>query len=340
MRLIKGNDLLLLLGVWTALFTIVSQPLGRLLAYAYEVDQSRGLQLLPALIILAAVFTLHQVRKRHEARAEVLISAAAAQQASARVAEMGRLVEFGRALGESLTLDSIGDTAVRHFPMLLDGRSAWVMIRSGPDWRRLAVTGDRSLGECEAAARRALGDTSMGAAGDQDDICFPMLAAGGAVGVFGVSSDPPLAEPQRIALAAAAALLAVSLKNAELFHTLHETSVRDALTGCANRAHGMAVMDSELNRSHRSKLPLAVIMFDLDHFKQINDQFGHLCGDAVLAMVGERMNAVLRASDLKCRYGGEEFLVLLPETTLEGARHVARGGRVPRQTRGEYRALE
>src|SRR5262249_41583847 len=67
----------------------------------------------------------------------------------------------------------------------------------------------------------------------------------------------------------------------------------------------------------------SLIMFDLDHFKDINDRYGHLCGDAVLAGVGERMRDVLRGSDLKCRYGGEEFLVLLPETPLEGARRVA-----------------
>ena len=113
------------------------------------------------------------------------------------------------------------------------------------------------------------------------------------------------------------------MKNADLFRKLHETSVRDALTGCANRAHALAVIETELSRARRSKLPLSVIMFDLDHFKQVNDRFGHLCGDAVLAAVGERMSAVLRASDLKCRYGGEEFLVLLPDTTLAGGRRVA-----------------
>ena len=94
-----------------------------------------------------------------------------------------------------------------------------------------------------------------------------MLTAGEAVGVFGVSSEPPLTEPQRIILAGAAALLAVSLKNADLIHTLHESSVRDGLTGCATRAHAMAVIDAELSRSRRSKLPLSLIMSDLDHFK-------------------------------------------------------------------------
>jgi diguanylate cyclase (GGDEF)-like protein len=70
-------------------------------------------------------------------------------------------------------------------------------------------------------------------------------------------------------------------------------------------------------------MPVSIIMFDLDHFKELNDRHGHLCGDAVLAHVGRRMKDVLRGSDLKCRYGGEEFLVLLPETPLHGARRVA-----------------
>jgi diguanylate cyclase (GGDEF)-like protein len=64
-------------------------------------------------------------------------------------------------------------------------------------------------------------------------------------------------------------------------------------------------------------------MFDLDRFKDINDNHGHLCGDAVLRGVAERMKAVLRGGDVKCRYGGEEFLILLPDTPLSGAQHVA-----------------
>jgi diguanylate cyclase (GGDEF)-like protein len=124
-------------------------------------------------------------------------------------------------------------------------------------------------------------------------------------------------------MSVAAALLAGSLKNAELFEVVHENSVRDALTGCFNRRHALTVMDGELRRSRRSKLPLALIMFDLDHFKQINDRFGHLCGDAVLAAVGQQMHVVLRGSDLKCRYGGEEFMILLPDTVASGACRVA-----------------
>jgi diguanylate cyclase (GGDEF)-like protein len=64
-------------------------------------------------------------------------------------------------------------------------------------------------------------------------------------------------------------------------------------------------------------------MFDVDHLKDVNDRHGHLCGDAVLAVIGKRMREVLRGSDLKCRYAGEQFLVLLPETPLPGAKRVA-----------------
>jgi diguanylate cyclase (GGDEF)-like protein len=89
------------------------------------------------------------------------------------------------------------------------------------------------------------------------------------------------------------------------------------------RTHAAEVIDAELRRARRSQLPVSMMLFDLDHFKQINDRYGHLCGDAVLAEMGRCMRDVLRGSDLKCRYGGEEFLVLLPETPLSGARRVA-----------------
>ena len=83
------------------------------------------------------------------------------------------------------------------------------------------------------------------------------------------------------------------------------------------------MIDSALRRARPSHTPVSMIMFDLDHFKDINDRHGHLCGDSVLAAVGAKMREVLRGSDMKCRYGGEEFLVLLPETPIEGAKRVA-----------------
>ncbi len=99
------------------------------------------------------------------------------------------------------------------------------------------------------------------------------------------------------------------------------TSVRDSLTGCFNRKHALEVMERELRRSSRLKTPVSVVMFDLDDFKGINDRFGHLCGDAMLRTIGERLRSALRGSDLICRYGGDEFLLVFPDTPAKGARH-------------------
>ena len=151
-----------------------------------------------------------------------------------------------------------------------------------------------------------------------------MTAGGHPVGVVGIpdAAGPFTVERKRV-LAMAGALLAISLRNAQLFHDLRENSLRDGLTGCFNRTHALDVIDTELRRARRAQTPVSLIMFDIDRFKDINDRYGHLCGDAVLAAVGLKMKDVLRGSDLKCRYGGEEFLVLLPETPLEGAKRVA-----------------
>jgi diguanylate cyclase (GGDEF)-like protein len=153
---------------------------------------------------------------------------------------------------------------------------------------------------------------------------YLLLTAGGhAVGVLGMpGSDESDPKRQRI-LAAAAALLGISIRNAELFRDVRENSLRDGLTGCFNRTHALELVTIELVRAKRAQKPVSVIMFDIDHFKQVNDRFGHLCGDAVLAAIGGRMREMLRGSDLKCRFGGEEFLVILPETPGDGARRVA-----------------
>jgi diguanylate cyclase (GGDEF)-like protein len=153
-------------------------------------------------------------------------------------------------------------------------------------------------------------------------VCLPLTAGGHLVGVLGIS-EGAFAEGRRRTVAMSAALLAIGIRNALLFSEVRDNSLRDGLTACINRTHGLEVIETELRRSRRSQMPVSLIMFDIDHFKDINDRHGHLCGDAVLAAVGARLRDLLRASDLKCRYGGEEFLVLLPETALEGAKRVA-----------------
>ena len=331
MRLIGRNDIALLGALTAALFIMFSRPIGEALEYVRDLEETTGLQLLPGLVILATVLLIHQLRKKQQVQADVLAAAAVARTATERAAEMERLVNFGQALARSLDDKTIHDAVSSHVPLMTPGRGAWAMVRSAADpeggdgisWQTLTVVGDSSAESRERAARRALGELDPAIGASDDDACFPMIIAGKPVGVLGVSSKPPLTEHSRNILAAAAALLAVSLKNAELFREVRENSVRDPLTGCYRRGHAMEVLENELRRARRSQLPLSAIMFDLDHFKSINDTYGHLAGDAVLVAVGNRMRSVLRGSDMKCRYGGEEFLIVLPDTPLEGARRVA-----------------
>jgi diguanylate cyclase (GGDEF)-like protein len=117
-------------------------------------------------------------------------------------------------------------------------------------------------------------------------------------------------------------LMAAALQASESFREVYENSRQDALTGCFNRTHALETLEGELRRARRSRTPFSLLMFDLDQFKDINDRFGHLCGDAVLSAVGARMKAATRSSDIKCRYGGDEFLVILPDTPIGGARQV------------------
>lgn len=103
---------------------------------------------------------------------------------------------------------------------------------------------------------------------------------------------------------------------------IHRLAVLDPLTGLNNRRSLDAFLDREVERARRHARPLAVVLADIDHFKAINDRYGHLAGDFTLKALASRMQALTRKDELVARYGGEEFAVVLPETTLE---HAAEG---------------
>ena len=110
-----------------------------------------------------------------------------------------------------------------------------------------------------------------------------------------------------------------------LNQSLKIQSTTDPLTGLFNRREFMARIKSEWARSNRYGRPLSLVMLDIDHFKKINDSNGHECGDRVLRTLGDLIQRNKRAQDVTCRYGGEEFIVMLPETSLESAFHVSEG---------------
>lgn len=106
---------------------------------------------------------------------------------------------------------------------------------------------------------------------------------------------------------------------AQYHETIHKVMMVDGLTGASNRRHLMEQLTREIPRARRHGRPLGLLMLDIDHFKKINDTFGHLAGDHVLKEVSHVMQSRLRPDDVLGRYGGEEFTVVLPETDLAGA---------------------
>jgi diguanylate cyclase (GGDEF)-like protein len=115
----------------------------------------------------------------------------------------------------------------------------------------------------------------------------------------------------------------VSVENATLHETVERQAVTDELTGLANVRAFHTILEREIERSRRFRSPLALVMLDLDHFKQINDEYGHQQGDEVLSTVADVLRDFSRDIDAPARYGGEELAVVLPQTDSEGAEQLA-----------------
>jgi diguanylate cyclase (GGDEF)-like protein len=110
---------------------------------------------------------------------------------------------------------------------------------------------------------------------------------------------------------------------------LRDLSVRDSLTGLYNRRYMEESFDREIERACRSDRPLAVVMIDVDCFKAINDTYGHVMGDSILVFVAEFFLKSIRGSDIACRYGGDEFMLILPECSYQEAAERAESMRAP-----------
>ncbi|MBN2146261.1 MAG: diguanylate cyclase [Anaerolineales bacterium] len=116
---------------------------------------------------------------------------------------------------------------------------------------------------------------------------------------------------------------AIAIENARLFTEIQELATHDSLTGVFNRRHFFIRANEEVERANRYHQPLSVILFDVDHFKRVNDTYGHPTGDQVLQSIARRCRTSLRDVDIIGRYGGEEFIILMPSTDISNAAIVA-----------------
>ncbi|MCK0743977.1 diguanylate cyclase [Chromohalobacter nigrandesensis] len=156
-------------------------------------------------------------------------------------------------------------------------------------------------------------------------LCIPLKGTQGPVGILhlhlaSTTDETGNGDPQAEFAKGAAENMALSLSNVRLREQLEEASIRDALTGLYNRRFLDDTLTRELARAERQPGPLSVLMLDIDHFKPINDDHGHALGDRALIEVAELLVDNVRRGDIVCRYGGEEFLIIMPGAGLSAAR--------------------
>jgi diguanylate cyclase (GGDEF)-like protein len=158
-------------------------------------------------------------------------------------------------------------------------------------------------------------------------VCVPLLAQGEMLGILHLldglvtgdsAGEEAMAEKCRLAKTLADNT-GLGIANLRLRDSMRSLSIRDPLTGLFNRRYMEEALAQEQHRAKRNDAQLAVIMIDIDHFKQFNDDYGHDGGDAVLRALGAFLKKHVRGSDIACRYGGEEFMLILSPSSTEGA---------------------
>ena len=153
----------------------------------------------------------------------------------------------------------------------------------------------------------------------QESLCIPLIAQGETLGLLNLCSDRAgvISSDQQQLAKAVAEQVSLAIANIKLRERLENQSIRDPLTGLFNRRYLEQFFLQEIGRAKRYNHSIGVIMGDIDHFKQFNDQLGHDAGDHVLKTIGRILQSNIRGSDIACRYGGEEMTIVLPQTSLE-----------------------
>ena len=315
-------ELALLFGLGIALVVMFQQPLQALLEAGRVVQDRYGLALVPGLAVLCLVFlgshAMGQVRRASEKKRSV---------------EVERFMRLGQALGHATTVEQLREVLNYHLPRTVGSDGVWALIQMNGEWEALVGRFSKAPYRADEVSR-ARADRFLQLDPDRVDVtrgneidghlCYGVSFGAHRVGVLGLPKPTLDRHDVSRCMASISVLLGICARNVELVEEIKAHGVLDGLTKCLNRTHGMKILDAELQRAKRSRTTFSLIMMDLDSFKSVNDDHGHLCGDALLAAVGRKVHELLRNSDIKVRYGGEEFLIMLPETPLPGAIHVAR----------------
>ncbi|WP_407276663.1 diguanylate cyclase [Halothiobacillus sp. DCM-1] len=251
-----------------------------------------------------------------------------------------RIRNFTATLSSKLDLSELGDQALRLLMDLSNAQGGALILERQGEWHLLASHGLTSpaqilespafhtLRESPKQTRMSLPpevsvDAILAQFKPSDVLLTPILNHGLTLGWCVLASATPFAEETPRIMPLLMNGLGLALNNALLHDDLQRVAALDPLTGIYNRRFGFKRLEEELSRAERNQSPLAAMIFDLDHFKRVNDTFGHLAGDRVLIRAAQLARDLLREGDVILRYGGEEFVIVLPGAGLQDARNVA-----------------
>jgi diguanylate cyclase (GGDEF)-like protein len=303
---------------------VFGQPLRSVLSTAEALSVSYRADLIPGFVVLAGAYAFHIWRRRFNEAASRRQDEWMAEEAERSGAELKQLVATLQAFGNAADGSTLSSELGRLLQPFLKNRRCWVATSSADGWSWLLEPFDKSdAWTLMNLARAFVNPYQAEEPLPSDWYLVPLRTRGQILGVLGVDKSQPMTASERGRADAVATVLAISIKNIQLFTRMRVLNESDALTGCFNRAYGFEALELQLRRSKRTQSKLAVLMLDVDDFKTVNDRHGHLAGDRVLEAVGSTLRRTLRTTDIKCRYGGDEFLVVLLDTPLEAAQTVA-----------------
>jgi diguanylate cyclase (GGDEF)-like protein len=274
------------------------------------------------------------------AAAVVRVRASVDRRVDAATAELAEAAGFASEYAASLDADEILQRTLAAIAALprIDGALVVLEWPEGPRTAALGLTEEEAervalqmprnanLRSMEVAYRYRLDEVGEASSLPRAGLIVPLRAEGHSLGTLCAVTRSPeraFAPATGEALEALARRAGPAFANARRFEEIRRLADLDSLTGLHNRRSFHELLAREVARARRYERGLALIMLDLDDFKRVNDRIGHLAGDAVLAEVAERLRSVVRSTDLPARIGGDEFAVILPESSHEEAELLA-----------------
>jgi len=248
------------------------------------------------------------------------------EQLGRRLAELHAISEITEIIHSSLDFDRVGPVVLEILRKFIDlPASCLFVIDKDKDETLFSASAGMPAAEAARFNQSSVIGSESATAGTDLFSCMTVLDHNRMMVVFCASAMAieKMSDEDRLVLQAVASELVVAVENSQLYKLTKRLSITDELTGMFNYRYLQQRLDDEIERARRYGRSLSLLMLDADDFKSFNDTHGHIAGDVALAELGAVMRSSVREIDIVCRYGGEEFSVILPETDSEGAFVVA-----------------